>query len=227
VQILFSSQLLDKKLVKTKDSVNKQHYDLTIYNASLVSKISTFKLFTLPTKLPMIVAPKAYELNYLAGYISNDIDYTERLIINKTGLGKGSEVSSKNNLYELVNNVARTPFKINTVLLDFIMSDDRFSLLMNPSVEHEYACIKRTRVQVIRYKPYNSKLLCQEIVLDIVNFYKNYNKKYFPVRLDNRGRLNCLPNYFHYQSDELSKALILFSNPGKISKTGYNSYIDY
>lgn len=59
----------------------------------------------------------------------------------------------------------------------------------------------------------------QENILDIVTLYRNFSKIYFPVRLDNRGRLYPETAFFHYQSNELSKALLLFAKPSVIHKS--------
>lgn len=97
-------------------------------------------------------------------------------------------------------------------------------MLYNPNVEHEYASLdKITKRQNNIYKSYNSKVLLQEFILEIAHFYKNFNEIYFPVRIDQRGRLYCTPSFFNYQSNELSKSLILFSNPGIINRNDQNS----
>ena len=41
---------------------------------------------------------------------------------------------------------------------------------------------------------------------------------YFPVRLDQRGRIYCEPLYFNYPSCELAKSLISFANPGTLER---------
>lgn len=77
-------------------------------------------------------------------------------------------------------------------------------MLYNPNVEHEYASLdKRTKRQNNILKSYNSKVLLQEFILEIAHFYKNFNEIYFPVRIDQRGRLYCTPSFFNYQSNEL------------------------
>lgn len=42
---------------------------------------------------------------------------------------------------------------------------------------------------------------------------------YFTLRSDQRGILYCEPNYFNYQSHELSKSFLLFANPGVIDNS--------
>lgn len=48
---------------------------------------------------------------------------------------------------------------------------------------------------------------------------------YFPVRLDQKGRLYCTPNYLDYQANDLSKPLILLAEPGIIEKNNVDSII--
>jgi len=91
--------------------------------------------------------------------------------------------------------------------------------LLDISVAYKYSGLdKTTKYQEGVFKSYNSKVLLQETILEKVNFYKQLGEIYFPARLDQRGRLYCTPNHFNYQSNELSKALILFSKPGYIKR---------
>ena len=60
--------------------------------------------------------------------------------------------------------------------------------------------------------------MLQETTLGLAEFYRKFSKIYFPIRLDQRGRLYCSPAYLKYQSNELSKALVLFAYPGIINK---------
>lgn len=53
--------------------------------------------------------------------------------------------------------------------------------------------------------------------------FRNFSEIYFPVRLDQRGRLYCTPGFLNYQSTELSKALLLFARSGTVLKTDYES----
>lgn len=120
----------------------------------------------------------------------------------------------------MVNNISKTPFKVNIALLNFITFNDKHNLLIDTNIPHEFEVLeKRSKYQESKYRSHNSKVALQETVLEIVNFYKQFNEIYFPVRLDQRGRIYCTPSYFNYQSNELSKSLILFSIPGIIKTT--------
>lgn len=48
--------------------------------------------------------------------------------------------------------------------------------------------------------------------MNIALFYRNFSEIYFPIRIDQRGRIYCTSHYFN----ELSKSLLLFAVPGTI-----------
>jgi len=62
-----------------------------------------------------------------------------------------------------------------------------------------------------------SKLTLQENILGIANLFKK-RTLYFPIRLDNRGRIYCEASYLNYQSTDLAKSLLLFDRPGIIKR---------
>jgi DNA-directed RNA polymerase len=96
---------------------------------------------------------------------------------------------------------------------------ERHNLLFDPKVKHKFEDIeKRTKYQNGVYNSHISKIILQETILGIAQFFSNFNEIYFPVRLDQRGRLYCSPNFMNYQANELSKALLIFSKPGIIKK---------
>ena len=215
IEILENSNFINKELVKT-DRGYEDRYELRISEKELI-KSTKKKSFIIHTNLPMIVKPNEYNYNILGGYLLNDVYYKESLFIKKKAYKVESELNKNNKIYSLVNNINSTPFKINIELLEYITREDKHILLIDPSEDHEYEDLsKLTKYQANQLKSHKSKLLLQEIILDLANFYKNFKEIYFPVRLDQRGRLYCLPSYLNYQSTELAKALIMFANPGKI-----------
>ena len=53
--------MLNKVLVSTEQK--KQHQELVISDENLLSKIENYKIYIVPTKLPMIVNTKPYSIH--------------------------------------------------------------------------------------------------------------------------------------------------------------------
>jgi DNA-directed RNA polymerase len=203
----------------------KQEYVLKTVDNELLNLEKKTQIFTIPTKLPMVCVPKPYTNKMLGGYLLNNDRYEEKLFITKKGYGKPSEISEENDIYNLVNTISSTPFKINKDLLNYINYNGiKQNLIVDPNTKHPYEELPTLKPsQKNKLASFKSKIILQETVLGIADFYSNFSKIYFPVRLDQRGRLYCTPNYFSYQSNELSKALIHFGDPSVIQKTDTRS----
>lgn len=219
IEVLEFADMVKKILVTTAQT--QRHQELVISDQDLISKVGNHRILAVPTKLPMIVKPRPYDIvdkkNIDGGYLLNDVYYHEGLIINNKF--KTTSVYT-NEICDMVNKISSTPFKINTTLLDFILDpiNAKYNLLLDSTINDKLFNTKRTRSQDRNFRSHNSKVTLQETILEIANFYRNFNKIYFPVRLDQRGRLYCRPGFFNYQSNELSKSLLLFAIPGKIKK---------
>lgn len=224
IDILESSSLVKKEL--TRSSYKEQKYILSVYDNNILVKFGNKKVHVLPFKLPMVVEPKDYTSESLGGYLLNNVKTSDGLIIEKSGYKHTSELNNSSIIYKLVNGVSKVPYKINQELLDFVINNKHLGLLIDNTKPHKYQDINRTKYQDKVYKSYVSKLLLQENILDIASIYRNFSKIYFPVRIDQRGRLYCSSAYFNYQSTELSKALLLFARPGIVER-GDNKAIDY
>ena len=172
-----------------------------------------------PLKLPMIVPPKPYSKGILGGYLLNDVKYNEELIIYNRVSKDRSFVENKNVIYNMINSISSTPYKINLQLLDYL-SVDKHKLLLDKNEPSKYEGIKKkTNYQKAKHSGYVSKIVLQETILGIAEFFGKFPQIYFPVRMDTRGRIYCKNNYLNYQSSELAKALLLFAKPGIISKS--------
>lgn len=158
----------------------------------------------------MIVKPKIYDDKTLGGYLLNDVEFKEELLISKKTFSFSSKlIKNNNNLLNMVNNLSSTPFKINTELLDFVLKSDY--LLLDPNKKQEYSDLKSlTKTKKRKLKAYNSKVLLQETILEIVLYFKQFGEIYFPVRICQRGRVYTITTAFNYKSNELSRSLILF-----------------
>jgi len=217
IDILEFSGMLKKVIITI--SKTEKHYILDVVDEKLLNKLGHRKFFLLPNKLPMVCKPREYSETSMGGYLLNNEEFSENVFIEKKAYGVSSEICKTNQIYSMINNISQTAFKINTELLNYITSEKGSIFLEDPRFIHEYESLKtKTKRQLREIKSYKSKLLLQEMVLDIADFYKSFNEIYFPVRLDQRGRFYCTPNYFNYQSNELSKSLLSFSIPGTIER---------
>lgn len=225
LDILMHSELLDQVLIKTADKEYPYHA-LKVKDKNLMSDNSRLKVINLPLKLPMVCPPKIYTSTSLGGYCLNDEKFADQMFIEKKAYALKSELTGSK-LYSLVNDISNTPFKINQPLLDYINTEsDIHNLLIDINAKHKYEDLeKMTKYQKSSLASHKSKVVLQETILGLAEFYSNFSKIYFPVRLDQRGRLYCSPSYLNYQSNELSKALILFAEPGIIRKENMSSMI--
>jgi DNA-directed RNA polymerase len=121
----------------------------------------------------------------------------------------------------------QTPFKVNKDLLNYLIENNHIhKLLIIPDSKHEFSDIKRNKYQEKEYLKFVSNKILEEYVIKIAQVYSNVPEIFFPIKLDNRGRLYPIPVYFHYQASELAKSLILFARPDKLKKTDKNT-IEY
>ena len=226
IDILEYTEMINKGLHKIENK--KQEYIVRIAESDLLNVKKQPQIFNLPTKLPMVCIPKPYTSTSVGGYLFNDEKYFEGLFIDKKGYQCTSVLSNHNNIYDMVNKMNSTPFKINTDLLNYLnLKGIEQDLIMDPNSVHLYQELDNLKAfQKKKLASFNSKKILQETILGIADLYGNFSKFYFPVRLDQRGRLYCMPNYFNYQSNELSKALLLFGDPSVINKTD-KECIDY
>jgi hypothetical protein len=181
----------------------------------------------LPINLPMIVQPKDYSKKDLGGFLLNNVEYEQSLITPKPGYDIPSTIEDENIVYKVVNSMMKTPFKINKDLLNYLLENNHIhKLLINSDHKHEYAVIKRNKAQEKKYQQFLSKKMLERYVLLIAQVYSNIPEIYFPLKLDNRGRLYPNVAFFHYQASELAKALIQFANPDIIKRNDHDA-IEY
>ena len=225
VELLIQADLVYEEIIISKEEKNKQFKILSL-SKEVLQVLENKKIYIVPLKLPMIVEPKPYSFNVLGGYLLNDIEKTESLLINKANYKQNSEIVKDNIIYDMVNNINKTSYKINKKVLDFIEEFGvEFGLIEDINQKHPLENIKRNKRQDKIYRAYKSKILLEQNILGIANTFVNMSI-YFPVRLDQRGRIYCEPFYFNYQSGELAKSLISFTFPGIINRKNTNA-IEY
>jgi DNA-directed RNA polymerase len=131
-------------------------------------------------------------------------------------------------VYDLVNNINSVGFKINKNVLDFIyVYGSRYNLVINSNYVHPLSTKEKlSKEEFIELSRFLSKKNLQNNILAIADMYSHLHEFFLPTRLDFRGRLYCISEYLNYQSTELAKALLVFSNSEKVYKSDKTS-IDY
>jgi DNA-directed RNA polymerase len=145
--------------------IGKQHrYNvLQLFDKTLRSEKTNADRFNIPSKLPMICKPMSYTRIRLGGYLLNDVNYSEDLIIKKYNIKNKSLISAENIIYNMINNISSTPYKINTELFDYILMN-KHNLLINPDESSKYENIKKkSKYQQSKYNSHISKLNLQEL----------------------------------------------------------------
>jgi len=216
---LLTCDLLEKKTVTIS---KKEKVNILLPVKRLIETISNNTVFNLPKRMPMLVPPKPYKKESLGGYLLNDELTTDSLLKPKRNNKELTTIKDDNVLYDLVNNISSVGYKINKDVLEFVLfssnnyfKDDIIDIYYkHPLLEKSKLTIREKR-ELDRYL---SKKELQENILGLASVLSDVPSFYMPVNLDFRGRLNCIPEFLNYQSNELAKALLLFSNGEKIDK---------
>jgi hypothetical protein len=220
-EIMIESDLLVISIVMYKGD----NHSVLGVPKDILKSIPLNNVIIAPFKLPMIVEPKPYNNDELGGYLLNDNEYEENIITKKIGMKESSKILSNNIIYDSVNNMMKTAFKINIELLNYLISynDDHKLLILEGDIIYKNLSDtdlnKMDPKEKKLYQQYLSKKLLHDYIINIATAYKNVPEIFFPIKLDNRGRLYPTAAYFHYQSSELAKALLLFARPDFIKRS--------
>jgi DNA-directed RNA polymerase len=224
--------LVETNLLKTEVQQIDKNIKLHVYvpTSNITDKIrESLESFNLSNYIPMLIEPKKYYFDnktkeeILGGYFLNDVKYIEPLIIKKNDLEESSTIEEENKIYDLVNNLNSTGFKINNQVLNFILSEGiKFNLISdfnNPhplEIKTKNSKDKLTLQEKKKLESFLSKRFLEKNIIGLALIFQNVNEFFIPVRLDNRGRVYCVVDYLNYQGIELAKSLLLFSKEEKI-----------
>lgn len=148
IQILESCDMIKKVLTTTVvDHKVSSQYSLEVLDDSKLSRNNKHIIINMPTKLPMIAKPKPYTKDALGGYLLNDVKFSEGLFIEKKAYSINSVLSDCSKIYDMINKISSTPFKINETLLNYLIAN-KHNLLIDSTVSHKFADLKnRTKYQ--------------------------------------------------------------------------------
>lgn len=178
----------------------------------------------LPSKLPMVHKPKLFRLvkgDYLAfgGYLLNGTEFTDKIILSNWELSSETRLLDKNDICDMVNKISSVPFKINDQVLDFIqLNNEKYNFYTDSKIIHPLSLKpKLSMKQEKELQAFNSKRNLELNILGLATIFRDVPALFIPVRLDYRGRLYCMPEYLNYQSIDLAKGLLTFSQGESVS----------
>jgi hypothetical protein len=227
IQIMKEGGLVEDKIVKIDTKKNQSLITVTEEVLKICGKDLVNKAIAIPFNLPMIVEPKDYiNIKRLSdgGYLLNNKEIIQPLFTENLLQTEKSSILKENKLLESINGIMKTPFKINTQLLDYILNIPGF---ISPDIDPPHSNLKkRTKVQEREYQKWISEKILNDFILTMANTYRHVPEIFFPVMLDFRGRLYSRVSYLNYQGSELAKSLLLFARPGCIERNNKVA-IDY
>lgn len=198
-------------------------------NADLMSRFA-YKF------IPTIIPPKKWANPYGGGYYGEFQRFSNLLRQHSDSNVFVKEYRRKlatvdlSYIYECINALQETPYKINTEILDVceqIVAGGgnlgglpqtepypNLPRLLGDYTEEELKEHKKKMLGIIkRNQTRVSKALRVMIALSTARKFAKYDKIYFPWNLDYRGRCYPIPTALSPQGDDVTKALLVFSEP--------------
>ena len=223
--------LVEVDLIYSEVIIIEKNKSVNIYVAKdkiLELMGNSFGLLSLSHKIPMIVPPKPYvrdkSRTILGGYLLNDKQYVNPIIIKNHELREQATIKNENIIFDTVNNLSSVGYKINIPVLEFILEKGvEYNLIIDPCFQHDLEIKKNNKEKLSVYEKktldsFLSKKQLEMNILALATIFKNVPEFFIPVRIDNRGRIYCMADYLNYQGIELAKSLLLFSKGDKVSK---------
>ena len=189
-----------------------------------------------PEYLPTVMPPKMWSTVVGGGYWTKEMPELD-LVKQKNKLFKKElENFDMPKVYNAVNLMQNTPFKVNKFVLKVMQDawDKGLDVGGMPSIQnieipnkpHDIDTNPDTRrvwkKQAVIAHTENarrfSKRLLYAKIMWLGDKFKDYATLYFPLQLDFRGRAYCVPAFLNYQSISGAKALLSFTNGAPITK---------
>jgi len=200
-----------------------------------------------PVHLPMVVVPLNWTSPTSGGYITHHTPQMPLIKVRHNSQGKNyfddlcSVTDQMSAVYTAVNSVQRTPWRINSFVLEVYNQIDALGLPVAslpshedippiPSPLGEYQKTNQlNEKETLAFKSWKrketerheanivlkSKRLMMAKIGSIAKQFEKYDSIYFPHTMDFRGRLYPAPMYLNPQGNKLAKGLLEFAE-GKI-----------
>jgi DNA-directed RNA polymerase len=194
--------------------------------------------FLRPVYEPMVVQPRDWEDPFTGGYISSNIKPLKLVKTKNRAYLDELKNMEMPIVYEAVNALQRTPWQINSQVLEVMTSlwqsgsemgglPPREGLPMPQvpqDIETNEESKKEFRIASAKVHMQNLSILGQRIgfsiALGIASRFEKYRKIYFPYQLDFRGRIYAVP-HLNPQGSDYQKSLLRFANGKPLGEEGW------
>lgn len=225
------------------------HHDTKIYleaTPELSEMLRKFKgraEFLHPHWQPMLRPPKPWSSPYDGGYLHEQLAYKLIKTARRGHLAE-LEVALMPDVYQAVNALQDTAWKVDTRMLDIVTQvwdagmklkglPPKFDIPLPPKPEaprkgegntprmQAWWAYKDEGAEVFRAnRKHQSKRMQIVKILSLANKFQDAPALWFPVRLDFRGRMYSVPQYLNPQGTDLAKSLLTFSQGKAIDERG-------
>lgn len=201
-----------------------------------------------PIYLPMVVAPYPWMVDpepdqegrngqIGGGYIKIRTPFTTRPSIDQREAMEQADLSG---IYEGVNAVSSTAYKINSRLIDIVKTLYRQNgggvaglPLSSPKplppkpidIDTNEEAKKRWKEEAVPVYGYNAKnrgaRVEMEYKIELAERFASRQAIYYPHQIDFRGRAYPIPVHLNFHSDDVARAMVLFAEPKPLTERGF------
>lgn len=190
-------------ILQDMDAETSQSLKTLDFNENLIQENIDKLSNILPTNLPMICEPNKWSDTEFGGYLNNSLEKNN--LISGLGFTNAHKVKSLKNLYSAINYLNSIKFKVNTEVLDYILT------FKNILFKNYYNTSDNEKL--------NDKILRDLVTLEIAKTFYSV-PFYLNTFADWRGRIYTNSYYLSYQGSDLSLALIEFDEGQIITEKG-------
>lgn len=203
-----------------------------------IEKKNEVTQFLRPVYEPMIVQPRDWTTPFNGGYVSSFIKPLKLVKTKSKAYLDDLRHTDMPIVYEAVNALQRTPWQINSQVLEVMQNlweqgstlgglPPREGLPLPPKpydIDTNEDSKKAYRIEAAQIHMKNLSILGKRIgfnmALGIAKRYEKFRKIFFPYQLDFRGRIYAVP-HLNPQGSDYQKALLRFANGKPLGSEGW------
>lgn len=205
-------------------------------------KRNEFNALLNPEYLPTIIPPRGWDKPTGGGYWTEHLPELDLVKQRNKTFKKELESYDMPEVYDAVNRMQATPFRINIGVLEVMTEAYDKELPVAglptqsnapiPNKPHDIDTNEKSRKQwkkeAVIVHTENARLFSKRLLYNKIlweaGLFKEYETIYFPLQLDFRGRAYCVPAFLNYQGIGGAKALLEFSNGKEITEDNNGAF---